>query len=1078
MSFSLSVCVDPQEPNTVKVDPNDSNHGVYLWKIENWSTIREAQMYSPNFEMGGFRWRLLVFPRGNGAGHKDLAFYLDTTDSKLQPPGWHRTAHFMLSVVHPTDKTKNSDQIAKHMFVAEESDWGFTEHMKLSTLNEQYLEKDTLTLTAEIQVIKTFSSAGFINWWTYNSRRETGYVGLANQGATCYMNSLLQVLFNIPRFRAGVFAIPTSKSTKGDATSNIPLALQRLFFHLEYEDTSVSTRKLTKAFGWDSLDAFTQHDVQELKSILTDNLETKMKGTPAEGTVNRLFEGKTRSYVKCVNIDYESSRQETFQDLTVTVEGCKTLHDSLKKFVEVEMLDGDNQYHAEGHGKQDAKKGVYISSLPPVFTIHMMRFGYDWQTDTTRKINDRFEFPETLDMSEYLDPDAPKDNSPPPLFRLHSVLVHSGDVHGGHYYAFIRPTMEENWFKFDDERVTKAEAGEAIEANYGGVSDYSYTLGGRSFSDNHKKYSNAYMLVYVRQSDAPTLLAPLRSEEIPEDLVARFVNERKDEEARRKERESAHLYCTLFVATDADIKAHSGFDLVDWPSVTKHKLLKTMKLKDAVAEVAAKMKVPPFRMRFWNWVGRQNGTSRPDAPVKRTDMERTIGDIFRHTTSATVGVELSKAAPTEMEPANMFPPLLTTDAVIYFKYYNAKEMTLKTVGWQTVSVKSKIGELTAAMNALIGRPADTKLDIYEEIKPDMIDLLKHGHTLEQGELGNGDILAFQPQDEAKAAKEAGSDVPDVKSYYDDLVNRVTVTFKLKTKIKESGFDLPLSKKTTYEEVTKKIAEHLKVDDHKKLRLFRYYYNMPPRAIKLAESPSVGDMVYNAYRDIPPIVYYEVLEERLETVEARRDVTVSYLNAKGHEREIRVAVLKTGTVGDLLERLRGVLSKEATTYSKPDGSSDTLRLLKVSSCRISKVFDPLDPLKEVQEHFDHRVEWVPTDEADKSKKRVQVVHYSLYRQYVLLHGHPFFMMLSTTETVGSFKKRVQARLGISDEEFAKWKFAQLAERVAYGDPKMLEDDDASLAEHDPKLPLGFEHEDKSPPKSYRSNYPEKSIKIHN
>lgn len=27
-----------------------------------------------------------------------------------------------------------------------------------------------------------------------------------------------------------------------------------------------------------------------------------------------------------------------------------------------------------------------------------------------------------------------------------SVLVHSGGVHGGHYYAYIRPTLSNQWY--------------------------------------------------------------------------------------------------------------------------------------------------------------------------------------------------------------------------------------------------------------------------------------------------------------------------------------------------------------------------------------------------------------------------------------------------------------------------------------------------------------------------------------------------------------------------------------------------------------------------------------------------------
>ena len=73
------------------------------------------------------------------------------------------------------------------------------------------------------------------------------------------------------------------------------------------------------------------------------------------------------------------------------------------------------------------------------------------------QINDRYEFPDELDLDyedgKYLSENA--DRSVRNLYRLHSVLVHSGGVHGGHYYAFIRPDGK-HWFKFDDEKVPPA----------------------------------------------------------------------------------------------------------------------------------------------------------------------------------------------------------------------------------------------------------------------------------------------------------------------------------------------------------------------------------------------------------------------------------------------------------------------------------------------------------------------------------------------------------------------------------------------------------------------------------------------
>ena len=51
---------------------------------------------------------------------------------------------------------------------------------------------------------------------------------------------------------------------------------------------------------------------KELNRILMDKLETAMKGSKIEGALNDIFVGKMKSYIKCVNVPYESSRVEDF----------------------------------------------------------------------------------------------------------------------------------------------------------------------------------------------------------------------------------------------------------------------------------------------------------------------------------------------------------------------------------------------------------------------------------------------------------------------------------------------------------------------------------------------------------------------------------------------------------------------------------------------------------------------------------------------------------------------------------------------------------------------------------------------
>jgi ubiquitin carboxyl-terminal hydrolase 7 len=87
---------------------------------------------------------------------------------------------------------------AIHQFNARASDWGFNSFMPLADLYDSskgYVVNDKCIIEAEVAVRR------IVDYWNYDSKKATGYVGLKNQGATCYMNSLLQTLYHIPFFR-------------------------------------------------------------------------------------------------------------------------------------------------------------------------------------------------------------------------------------------------------------------------------------------------------------------------------------------------------------------------------------------------------------------------------------------------------------------------------------------------------------------------------------------------------------------------------------------------------------------------------------------------------------------------------------------------------------------------------------------------------------------------------------------------------------------------------------------------------------------------------------------------------------
>ena len=233
-----------------------------------------------------------------------------------------------------------------------------------------------------------------------------------------------------------------------------------------------------------------------------------------------------KSYIKCVNIDYESSRLEEFNgefteclqetecsiflDIQLNVKGMKNLYESFQDYVQVEMLDGEKKYHAEGFGLQDAKKGLIFESFPPVLHLQLKRVEYDIRRDAMVKINDRHEFPFEIDLDEFLDLNA--DRSQPWVYKLHSVVVHSGDMNNGRYFTLIKPDRETRWLKFDDDRVTPVTDEEVLE-NFGAETSPLPPTVQHNQDLAKKRSTNAYILVYIRECAMDEVLSSIGPED-------------------------------------------------------------------------------------------------------------------------------------------------------------------------------------------------------------------------------------------------------------------------------------------------------------------------------------------------------------------------------------------------------------------------------------------------------------------------------------------------------------------------------------------------------------------------------------
>ncbi|KAL0232433.1 hypothetical protein PCE1_002774 [Barthelona sp. PCE] len=271
--------------------------------------------------------------------------------------------------------------------------------------------------------------------WTTSKRNKTGLIGLTNQGATCYLNSLLQALYMTPEFREMLYITPSvpheseeeeeepeKRAVEGeeeedsdsdysdsevedntDHSQDIIYQLQTLFGGLQYCDIpALGTTNLTKSFGWTDEESWVQHDVTELNRVLCDNLEEKQKKVDAEVKIGDIYRGTTQSMLRCCNCGYISKTEQHIYDLTLNVANCESIDEALQKNNDTEIMMEDNAYDCPECGSpQTSEKTTRLKSVPPVVCMVLARFDYDWQFDRRVKLTHNVEYPTYMQFDRY-----------------------------------------------------------------------------------------------------------------------------------------------------------------------------------------------------------------------------------------------------------------------------------------------------------------------------------------------------------------------------------------------------------------------------------------------------------------------------------------------------------------------------------------------------------------------------------------------------------------------------------------------------------------------------------------------------
>jgi ubiquitin carboxyl-terminal hydrolase 8 len=341
--------------------------------------------------------------------------------------------------------------------------------------------------------------------------------GLPNLGATCYLNSILQILCNITPMRQ-LIRVSSASHNPDQAANDVCTTLETwLTGHIKQETSDQENMLNLRAFIIKFIQYYNnfgggmqdQHeyltlllkvihdsrcrpchfnvigqkkgdidDLEEkaLTSLRKDGMWTSfdnLSGGPDtkgwNSVVFQTFTGQYHFRTICSNEEcgFVSHRFETFRvmELDIPAGSRMSIKDCLENTFNTSQLDSENLYECDKcklMGKSTRRMSLW--RLPPVLIVCLKRFiaKYDNGQVHLGKNNASVEFPVNLDIDRWVELQC---NT---KYSLYAVAHHIGNQQGGHCFTTIK-SPDNKWFLVDDHNVSGTET---LHENFEGSSPY------------------------------------------------------------------------------------------------------------------------------------------------------------------------------------------------------------------------------------------------------------------------------------------------------------------------------------------------------------------------------------------------------------------------------------------------------------------------------------------------------------------------------------------------------------------------------------------------------------------------------